>query len=320
MIDLRRLHVLRVVEQRGTITAAAGSLHLTPSAVSQQLRQLSHELDLPLLEPDGRRVRLTAAAYALLRHADDLAARWEAARGELQAFAEHSGGLLRLSGFASVFGSLILPAVRQLQREDPLLRVRVLEVETADSYERLLAGELDIAVALPALGGPSANDPRFEQYPLLDEQQDMFVSADHPLATRERVRLNEFAHDDWVLPEPRSCDQCDLVTVACATAGFTPNVVHNAKDWGASIELVAHGFGVCMMPRSIPVAAGFAVVRLPVREPTPRRRLLTATRRGSRGQRPIALGLAALQKAAEEAAAGRPLTFQAPVVTATPQS
>jgi hypothetical protein len=75
-----------------------------------------------------------------------------------------------------------------------------------------------------------------------------------------------------------------------------------------------------MMPRSIPVAAGFAVVRLPVREPTPRRRLLTATRRGSRGQRPIALGLAALQKAAEEAAAGRPLTFQAPAVTAAPQS
>ncbi|MBO0849910.1 MAG: LysR family transcriptional regulator, partial [Pseudonocardia sp.] len=54
MIDLRRLHVLRVVDQVGTITAAAGSLHLTPSAVSQQLRALSHELAVPLLEPDGR--------------------------------------------------------------------------------------------------------------------------------------------------------------------------------------------------------------------------------------------------------------------------
>jgi DNA-binding transcriptional LysR family regulator len=82
MIDLRRLHALRVVDQLGTITSAATSLHLTPSAVSQQLRQLSTELRVPLLEPDGRRVRLTPAARALLRHADDLAARGEAARRE----------------------------------------------------------------------------------------------------------------------------------------------------------------------------------------------------------------------------------------------
>jgi DNA-binding transcriptional LysR family regulator len=300
VIDFRRLHALRVVDQLGTITSAATSLHLTPSAVSQQLRQLSTELRVPLLEPDGRRVRLTPAARALLRHADDLAARWEAARGELSSYTKEVGGTLRICGFASVFRSLIIPAALRLHGKHPLLEVRLLEVETSDAYERLLGGDVDIAITLPNLGGPTADDPRFEQRPLLDEPQDLLVPLDHPLAGRAEVALREAALADWVLPEPHSCDQHDLVAVACATAGFTPRVAHHAAEWSATFALVAHGFGVCMKPRSVPVPAALRVAQVALREPTPRRRLLTATRRGSRGQRAIALGLEALTCAAAQ--------------------
>jgi DNA-binding transcriptional LysR family regulator len=305
MIDLRRLHVLRVVDQLGTLTAAAGSLHLTPSAVSQQLRALSHELAVPLLEPDGRRVRLTPAAHALLRHADELAARWETARGELGAYAEQAGGALRLCGFASVVRPLIIPAVEWLHRTEPLIEVRVTEVETSDAFERLLAGDVDIAITLPNLGGPTADDPRFEQEPLLDEPQDLLVPLDHPLAGRAEVALEELAHDPWVLPEPHSCDQYNLTVLACASAGYTPKVAHHTKEWGATFALVAHGFGICMKPRLVPVSGDLPVVQVPLREPTPRRRLLTTTRRGSRAQRPIAAGLAALTEAARAAEAPR---------------
>jgi DNA-binding transcriptional LysR family regulator len=298
MFDLRRVHVLRVVDQLGTITAAAGSLHLTPSAVSQQLRQLAAELDVALLEPDGRRIRLTPAAHALLEHADDLAARWEQARGELAAYANRAGGTLRLCGFASAFPTLLIPAVRRLCEVDPLLDVRLLEVETADSYPRLLAGEVDVAITLPNLGGPTEDDPRFEQRALLDEPQDLLVPLDHPLAGRSSAALEEAARDDWVLPEPHSCDQYDLVAMACAAAGFTPRRVHHAKEWSATFTLVANGFGVCMKPRPVPVPAVLPVTQVALREPVPRRRLLTTTRRGSRDQRPIALGLEALAWAA----------------------
>jgi DNA-binding transcriptional LysR family regulator len=298
MFDLRRVHVLRVVDQLGTITAAAGLLHLTPSAVSQQLRQLSVELDVALLEPDGRRIRLTPAAHALLEHADDLAARWEQARGELAAYANQAGGTLRLCGFASAFPTLLIPAVRRLCDVDPLLDVRLLEVESADSYPRLLAGEVDVAITLPNLGGPTEDDPRFEQRALLDEPQDLLVPLDHPLAGRSSAALEEAARDDWVLPEPHSCDQYDLVAMACAAAGFTPRRVHHAKEWSATFTLVANGFGVCMKPRPVPVPAVLPVTQVALREPVPRRRLLTTTRRGSRDQRPIALGLEALAWAA----------------------
>lgn len=311
MIDLRRVHVLRVLDELGTVTAAAAALHLTPSAVSQQLRQLGRELGVALLEPEGRRVRLTPAARALLGHADELATRWERARAELDRYADRHGGQLRMCGFASVFGTLLLPATARLRELDPLLEVRLLEVETADAYQRLLAGDVDVAVTLPTLGGPTATDPRFEQRPLVDEPQDLLVPADHPLAGRAEVALEEAARDGWVLSEPHSCDQYELVSAACAAAGFSPRAVHHAADWTATFELVAAGFGVCLKPRPIPVPCRLPVAQVPLREPVPRRRLLTATRRGSREQRPIALGLDALAWAA----AGPPGTRPAPVRT-----
>jgi DNA-binding transcriptional LysR family regulator len=299
MIDLRRVHVLRVVHQLGTITAAGRALHLTPSAVSQQLRQLAQELNVALLEPDGRRVRLTPAAHTLLGHADDIAARWEQARGELSARAGRTASTLRLAGFTSSLTALVIPAFERLRGAEPDLDVRLAEVETADAYGRLLAGEVDIAVTLPNLGGPAFDDPRFQQQPLLDEPQDLLVARDHPLAGRDRVALEEAATEPWVLPAPGSCDHREVTTMACAAAGFTPKVAHEAVEWTAVATMVAHGLGVCLTPRLVRIPADLAVVTVPLSgASTPHRRILTCIRRGAEAQPHIAAGLTALEAAA----------------------
>src|SRR6188472_4707633 len=85
MVDLRRLRTLRAVADHGTLAAAADALHLTPSAVSQQLSALERELGRGLLEPSGRSVRLTPAAHVLLGHTDALFAQLERLEGDLAA-------------------------------------------------------------------------------------------------------------------------------------------------------------------------------------------------------------------------------------------
>jgi DNA-binding transcriptional LysR family regulator len=69
MLDLRRLRLLRELARRGTIAAVAQALSYSPSAVSQQLATLEKEAGVRLLEPSGRRVRLTAQAELLVAHA-----------------------------------------------------------------------------------------------------------------------------------------------------------------------------------------------------------------------------------------------------------
>ncbi|MFI8993321.1 LysR family transcriptional regulator [Streptomyces sp. NPDC053542] len=307
MID-HRLRVLRALAEHGTVTATAAALHLTPSAVSQQLRLLGRDLGVQLLRPEGRRVRLTPAALTLLRHADVLQAQWEVAQAELAQQSETPRGTLRLCGVSSALAALAAPALARLRNSHPQVEPRILEEESAECYRLLLAGDADVALVLPGPDAPPVTDARFEQTPLLTDRQDLLVPEGHRLARPEGVELVEAAGESWIVKE-RNNDTYPLVTAACAAAGFTPRIAHEVKEWYAVSALVAEGFGVCLLPRIVPLPA-HAVTRVPLRgEPVPVRRYLTAIRRGS-GEHPlVAAGLDALRDAASGAAGGRPGTI-----------
>ncbi|WP_158879709.1 LysR substrate-binding domain-containing protein [Amycolatopsis anabasis] len=299
MIDLRRVRVLRVLAERGTVTATAHALHLTPSAVSQQIRLLARDVGAELLRREGRLVRLTPAARILLEHADSLAIHWERARAEIAASADGEAGPLRLCGLSSVVAALFVPAAVELRDSHPRLRVHMSEHESADCYELLLADEADIAVVLPTPEVPPADDPRFEQWPLLDDPQDLLVPLGHRLANRRGVELVEAAGEPWIV-KPFDNDTHTLLLAACAAAGFSPRIAQHAKEWFAVSALVAAGFGVCLLPRLAPIPPQHEVVRVPLRGvSTPSRRFVMCVRRGSADHPAIATGLDALRVIAE---------------------
>lgn len=301
MIDLRRLHVLRAVAHYGTVTAAAQALHFTPSAASQQIRQLARELGVDLLEPQGRGVRLTAAAESLLAHADEIAARWEEA--ELDLRAEHSAptGQLRVSGFPVAVSVLLAPMAVRLRDRHPGLTVRIRETGVPESFDLLFEGEVDLAVVEVTPHNPPLGDARFDQRPLLDDPYDLVVPEDHPLAAHGRVDLAEAAREDWIAPVPDSPCRPHVMS-ACGAAGFTPNVIHHALDWNVTAHLVAHRLGVALIPRLARLTPHLPVSRVRCAG-DPHRKLLTCTRRGCRERPAVAAALAELRELAATAAA-----------------
>jgi DNA-binding transcriptional LysR family regulator len=296
-VDLRRLQVLRLVHRHGTVTAAAEVLHLTPSAVSHQLRQLSRETGVALLEPDGRRVRLTAAGRALVTHADALHANWERAQAELAAYSDGTAGTLRMCGFPTAVAGLLAPAAARLKT--PGLTVHVAEVETSDGFDLLLAGETDIAVVVLDPETLPLDDAKFDRRSVLREPFDLITPADHPLAHRPAVTLDAAAREPWILAAPGSCDLYPLAVTACAAAGFTPCVLHHAKDHVAVSALVACGLGVALIPRMATVPPQHAVARIPLRD-APSRHILACVRLGSDRRPAIERGLDALHEIGEE--------------------
>lgn len=302
MIDLRRLHVLRAVAHHGTITAAAKSLHFTTSAASQQIRQLARDLGVDLLEPHGRRVRLTPAALTLLEHADAIEARWELAQIDLLALGDEPAGLLRLCSFPSAVSVLLAPLAVRLREQYPKLTVRISEDEQQTAFDLLFNGETDLAVVEAMPGNPPANDGRFEQRQLLDDIFDLVVPASHELATCEDIELAEAAALDWVMPATSNCCR-EHILAACRTAGFTPHVVHHVLEWNAIAVMVANSLGVCLVPRLAQLAPHLPVVRVPLRgNPKPIRKLLTCTRAGSSHHPAVAVALAELHRAAQASA------------------
>src|ERR671933_1162083 len=146
MLDLRRLRLLRELNERGTIAAVAEALRFTPSAVSQQLALLEREAGVPLLERAGRGVRLTDAALVLVGHAEALLERAALAEADLAAAAGTVAGRARVAGFESVVLRLALPAMEALARDAPRLRCELVEAEPEQALPALAVGDVDFVL------------------------------------------------------------------------------------------------------------------------------------------------------------------------------
>ena len=273
-IDVRRLRLLRELRDRQTVTAVGAALHMTSSAVSQQLALLAKDVGTPLLEPHGRRVRLTPAAQLLLRHADLLFAQLELAQTEIDAYVAGAAATVRVDCFATAIAALAVPAMRRLAADQPRLTVRVHEADTEVALDRLIRDETDLVVGLD--GEVRVDDPRFARTPLLVDPLDVALPAGHP-RVGAGLRLAHLADDDWILPPYGICREVALRE--CAVAGFTPREVHTADTYPAVFALVRAGLGVGLVPRMCVDAPGPDMVVQVLAAEQPRRHVSLFTRR-----------------------------------------
>src|SRR6266705_895101 len=111
-VELRHLLALEAVAREGSFGKAAISLGYTQSAISQQIAMLERIVGQKLIDRPGgpKRVSLTEAGELLLRHADAIAARLQAARADLAALDAGDAGPLRIGTYQSV-GARVLPAL-----------------------------------------------------------------------------------------------------------------------------------------------------------------------------------------------------------------
>src|ERR671917_528709 len=169
MLDLRRLRLLSELARRGTIAEVARVVGYTPSAISQSLLQLEREAGVPLLERDGRRVRLTPAAHGLVARTDRVLAELDAAEAELAADHGTVRGTVVIGSFPSAAAGLVVPAVADLCERHPELSCPVVEHEPEDGIPVLRSGELDVLVSESYEGVPAVPTGGLEAHELLSE-------------------------------------------------------------------------------------------------------------------------------------------------------
>jgi DNA-binding transcriptional LysR family regulator len=301
MLDLKRLRLLRELNARGTIGAVALALDYSPSAVSQQLALLEKEAGVPLLERVGRNVRLTAAAQTLVGHTDALLARMEEAESDLEATAEQITGTVRVAAFQSAGLYLLAPALKQLRRDHPALRVEVTDAEAETSLPSVALGTLDLVLADQYPFLPRPPDDRLEIEDLLDERFRIVLSADHPLAAGDGpIPLAALRDEPWAIGKDNSA-YAELIVRACRSlGGFEPDVRHHSNDLLMLLALVANGQAVTLLPDLIKPEREPSVVARDVAEQPLTRTVFGAIRRGS-ARRPA---LNALRAALRDTAAG----------------
>jgi len=90
----------------------------------------------------------------------------------------------------------------------------------------------------------------------------------HPLSRRKQIPLKALAADPFIMiPRPHGLGIMDLVTAACLEAGFTPRIAQEARELQTVVGLVAAGFGISLMPRTVQKIRHSGVVYVPLVSP-----------------------------------------------------
>lgn len=278
--------MLHAVSTAGSVRGAADVLHVTASAVSQQLSRLEREVGQRLLEPSGRGIRLTDAAWLLAEHTSRLLAQVEAVEADLAGHRGAVTGELRIAAFATAARGLLPATIRALRDGHPDLAVRLSVQEPDLAIPALSRGDVDIAVVQDWPEAPMPLPENLSQATILDDTLDAAVPADHPLAHREVVDLVELHNDDWISwTSGQICH--DWITTTLRGGGVEPRIVHTASEHSTQVALVRAGLGTALLPRlgREPIPDGVRII--PIR-PTPIRRVhalwrTTATRRPAIG-------------------------------------
>jgi DNA-binding transcriptional LysR family regulator len=301
MVDVRRLAVLRELHRCGTVTAAAAALHLTPSAVSQNLAALARETRTRLVEPQGRGVRLTGAGLVLLKHAESVFSELERTDAALAALAEGEAGVATIGAFPTAINGLVIPALAALRRDRPGLRIGVNDLVRDEAVGALMRCDIDVALWLAYPGSRAAEERGAVGEPLLEDVMDVALPADHPLAASPRVRLADLKDEPWIAGSPDS--PCRRITnAACSAAGFAPLVEHCTDDWTAVVGLVGAGIGVALVPRLARPTPPASVVIRPVATAPPRRSIHLLVRPAAAASPHLSAIVAALRAVANSTA------------------
>ena len=242
MLDLRRLRLLRELARRGTITAVAEALSYSPSAVSQQLTALEKETGVRLLEPAGRRVRLTPQADLLVAHAQVLLEDMERAEAALARSLSETAGTLRVAAFQTAVLALVPHALSQLARQHPALRVEVTELEPKAALPALAAGEFDLVLGEEYPGFPLPRPRETERHDLLTDELRLITPAGW-----SEHSLSSLASRPFVL-EPVGTTARQWATAACRQAGFEPDARYTTTDLQIHLRLVESGLAAALLP------------------------------------------------------------------------
>jgi DNA-binding transcriptional LysR family regulator len=246
--DVQRLRAFTLVLDLGSISAAAGVLGYTQSAVSQQLAALEREAGAALVDRSQRPLRATRAGAILRPHVERVLA---ALAGAEAAVEDVRGATLRLrlTAFPSALSSFVPAAVRDLRRAHSELVIRVVQLETSEAIEHLRRGDADLAVVHHMPGMPVPETAGLTRRRLLVDDLYVVLPDGHPLARRDAVSITDLDGEPLILPrrDTPAGRFRSVVEQLCAEAGFAPRVAYELDDLPAVQAFVAAGIALVPM-------------------------------------------------------------------------
>src|SRR6266540_2519281 len=177
-VDTRLLRYFVAVAEEGSLTGAAGRLHVSQPALTKQIKQLEAQLRAPLFERSRAGMALTEAGRTLLEQVPALLARWDTAVLETRSAASRAARVLRVGFLASAANEATQDIVAAFARCRPGWKVDMYQGVWSDPTAGLGTGDVDVALLRLPFPGQEALRVRV----LITEPRWVALPSAHPLA------------------------------------------------------------------------------------------------------------------------------------------
>ncbi|MES3007241.1 MAG: LysR family transcriptional regulator [Pseudomonadota bacterium] len=243
MIERAHLTIIREVDRLGSLTAAAGELCLTQSALSHTIKKLEQGLGTDIWLREGRSLRLTQAGHYLLEIANRLLPQLEQVDERLSQYAKGERGTLRIGMECHPCYQWLLKIVAPYLTRWPDVDVDVKQRFQFGGIGALFGYEIDLLVTPDPLYKPGL---RFE--PVFDYEQVLVVSRRHALASATHVEPEQIG-SEVLITYPVEIERLDIYNQFLQPAGISPKRHKVIETTDIMLQMVASGRGVAALPR-----------------------------------------------------------------------
>ncbi|MDB5989854.1 MAG: LysR family transcriptional regulator [Herbaspirillum sp.] len=243
MLERIHLSVIREIESKGSMTAAAEGLFLTQSALSHTVKKIEQQLGTPIWKREGRHLRLTQAGQYLLALANRVLPQLEHAEQVIQQYAQGQRGALRIGMECHPCYQWLLKVVSPYLTNWPDVDVDVKQKFQFGGIGALFGYEIDILVTPDPLRKPGL---LFE--PVFDYEQVLVVARDHRLAGQPYVLPKQLS-EEVLITYPVEIERLDIYNQFLLPAGCMPKKHKVIETTDIMLQMVENGRGVAALPR-----------------------------------------------------------------------
>jgi DNA-binding transcriptional LysR family regulator len=256
-MELRHLRYFCAVAEQGTFTKASRVLHVSQSAISEQVADLEREMGGALLIRHSRQTQLTPHGRLFLAEAQKTLLAAERAVDITRRSIQGQIGTLAIGFFLWGAGDFFSEIIRDYRELHPDVRLSLEEMHVSAQLEALTAGKLDVGFTRP-LEPPY--DRTLQAELLYRDPIVVVLPRAHRLAGKP-VTMADLASERFVMCERRLAPSLfDGILGLCSSAGFSPEIVHHSSGWPSVLTLVESGEGIALVPSGVRYLATPGVV------------------------------------------------------------
>ncbi len=241
-MDLRHLQTFKAIAEEGSFVQAADRLQYAQSTITLQIQQLEEELGVQLFDRQRRKIQLTRAGHALLRHAIQVLNQMEQMQQDLQDLAQGESGHLHVGLIEPIASKYLAPVLQVFCERYPRIRLTIEVVSTITTHDKVAAGELDLGISTPP---PGNADLSFE--PLLTESMVLLIPQQHPLEQQENIYLRDLQNQRILLTNP-PCAYRTAIEQAFMAQGISISSSIEIGSLPAIKQAIQGGLGIALLP------------------------------------------------------------------------